>query len=267
METNNNQIATGIIVASILLILLCTFTLLFVLLFIDKKRRMQRANDLMKATFEKELLQSRIEIQEQTLKKISQEIHDNIGQVLSLVNVNLTLVEAKNDYSDIKITNAIDLVNTAIQDLRDISRSLNTDNIIEKGLIAVVENELEIIRKSGVDITFIAEGKECKLLPQMELILFRMLQECLNNCIKHAKAKEIIITANYGVHYLELAILDNGIGFNTSDIKKGQGLNNLEHRSKFINAQFEIESEENKGTIVRIKVPFSQIELLENLKL
>lgn len=256
METFNTQdLYTIIITTTIVLLIIGVFLVVYILLYKKKEHSLIAKNLQQKQKFEATLLQTQIEIQEQTLKTISQEIHDNIGQVLSLANLNLNLVETDNPHNSTKIATATNLVNKAIQDLRDISRSLNTDNIQQAGLIAVIKTELEIIKKSGININFIAEGKEVKLLPQVELILFRMLQECINNSIKHAKANNINITAYYGIATVEFTIDDDGIGFNEATVKKGQGLNNLHNRSKFINANIDINSVENKGTTVRIEVP------------
>ena len=117
---------------------------------------MQKQNDMLlneqkiKSDFQQTLLQTQLEIQEQTLKTISEEIHDNIGQALSLAKLKLNTVDfTKQEQLIEKITDSKNLVSKAIQDLRDLSRSLNTDNIAAMGLIRAIEYELELFRKSG----------------------------------------------------------------------------------------------------------------------
>ena len=251
-----NEIYKLVTVATIVLLAFGLFVAMFIVAFKKKERLLLHINLLQKQELEQELLHSQIEIQEQTLKIISQEIHDNIGQALSLALLNMNQVEPSNDFFETKLNTATTAVGKALQDLRDISKSLNTDSINEIGLITAIENELEIINKSGIKTHFIIEGKMQKLAPKTELILFRMLQESINNIIKHTKAQNLTISAYYGSTHLEILVEDDGIGFNINEIKKGQGLNNLQNRSKFINAQINIESTINKGTTVRIDIPF-----------
>ena len=135
------------------------------------------------------LLQTQLEIQEQTLKTISQEIHDNIGQVLSLAKLNLSRMDInKQDQLKEKIADSKNLVSKAIQDLRDLARSMNTDNITAMGLAKALEYEVEMLRKTGFVVSFDVNGNVVRQEPQKELILFRIIQEIFNNIIKHAES-------------------------------------------------------------------------------
>lgn len=202
------------------------------------------------------LLQTQIEIQEQTLQTISQEIHDNIGQILSLVKLNITQAIYTNEFNPTKLSNAETLLSKAIQDLRDISKSLNTDTINNIGFNEALQNEVDIINKSGLHISLDIEGITKTILPQSQLILFRIIQECLNNIVKHSQAKSCNIDMLYNQNNVEINIQDDGIGFNPHTIKKGQGLNNINKRSKLINATLQIESNQEKGTYIHILLPY-----------
>ncbi len=213
----------------------------------EKKQAQDRFNHL--------ILQTQIEIQEQTLKTISQEIHDNIGQVLSLTKLTLGSIES----ADVEVVNKIGttkiLINKAIIDLKDISNSLNTDSIESIGLLKAVENEVELINKTNLKAALTINGIVEKLDPKTELILFRMVQECISNAIKHSKAEQIDILANYEQNYFELTITDNGIGFNTDKISnQGLGLKNIQNRIKFIEARLSINSS-YAGTEIKISIP------------
>src|SRR5690606_6033411 len=121
---------------------------------------------------------TQLEIQEQTLKNISQEIHDNIGQALTLAKLNLNAVMAEDTQLQEKILNSKELVSKAITDLRDLSHSLDTDYVLEMGLQRSIEYELELIRKTGIVRTDLhVEGNLQRLERQKELILFRIVQE------------------------------------------------------------------------------------------
>ena len=201
------------------------------------------------------ILKSQIEIQEQTLKTISQEIHDNIGQVLILTRLNLSTITTDDEALNGKINTSKKLLNKAIIDLKDISNSLNTDSIESIGLLKAVENEVELINKTNLKAALTIIGIVEKLDPKTELILFRMVQECISNAIKHSKAEQIDILANYEQNYFELTITDNGIGFNTEKISsQGLGLKNIQNRIKFIEARLSINSS-YAGTEIKISIP------------
>ena len=214
----------------------------------------------MKANFEQELLQTQLEIQEQTLKTISQEIHDNVGQVLSLAKLNLnTLSFSEGADKQQKIENSISLVGKAINDLRDLSRSMNGDKIADLGLQEAIENELKIIQNTGQFSTNITiTGKPYKLKAQNEMVIFRIVQESLNNILKHSKAQNIVADIHYEPNLYKLFIRDDGSGFEVSSLEAGKtgiGLKNMQSRAALIGAVFSIESAGHTGTTVSIQLP------------
>ncbi len=209
------------------------------------------------AEHKQQLLQTQIEIQEQTLKTISQEIHDNIGQVLSLAKLNLNTFEnIESTLNQTKINDTKKLVSKAINDLRDLSRSLHGDKIAELGLQASIENELKILENTGQFKTNLnLAGYAYKLEPQKEMVLFRIVQEALNNSIKHAKAKNIHVTLDYGISIFKLCIKDDGVGFDINTLtatKTGIGLKSMQNRAALIGATFNIESLTQQGTSITI---------------
>lgn len=235
------------------------------LVFIYQKRQLQLLSEKeqLKLSYDKEILESKLEIQEQTLKKISQEIHDNIGQVLSLAKLTINTISC-NDPDDLrdKIFNSSQLIGKALQDLRDLSRSFHTDHITEIGLVAAIENELNLLAKTGNYKTVLKQEGEIDCLShQNQLILFRIFQELLNNIIKHSLASHIEVYLNYNPPSFIFQILDNGKGFKTSNISEnlnanqGLGITNIRNRAKVMGADFNIYSEPDKGTNVQIILP------------
>ena len=167
---------TGYVISgAVIFLLLATLFISFLVLAWQRRKKLQLEKDQMKMHFDQELLRTQLEIQEQTLKTISEEIHDNIGQALSLAKLKLNTL--KYDQPDLlaeKINDSRELVSKAIRDLRDLSRSLNTDSIASMGLVRAIELELELFRKSGFQTTLYTEGEIRKMEPQQELILFRI---------------------------------------------------------------------------------------------
>ncbi len=247
------------------------FILLFFIFFLFYRNVMRKRNQMflneekIKTDFQQTLLQTQLEIQEQTLKTISEEIHDNIGQGLSLAKLNLNRIDMlKTEDAVEKITDSKELVSKAIQDLRDLSRSLNTDNIVSLGLIRSIEYELDMLRKSGYQTLLEVTGETKRMEPQKELIVFRIVQEALNNIIKHAEAKSISITAVYNTENLTLQIKDDGKGMVQKDItdtanNNSLGLRNMQSRAKIIGASFSIESETGAGTLIKLYIPLNNL--------
>jgi two-component system NarL family sensor kinase len=259
MPQNQVDIPWLVIIATIVLLI---FTFGIITLFMRyQKRHNQFINEKkrLELNFQQELLQTQIEIQEQTLKTISQEIHDNIGQVLSLAKLNLNTFEGiESDTNQTKINDTKNLVSKAINDLRDLSRSLHGDKITELGLLASVENELKILQNTGQFTThFKVTGSPAKMEPQKEMVLFRILQEGLNNAVKHSKAKNITVQMDYQPQLFCLTITDDGIGFNKEALtaaKTGIGLTSMKNRAALIGGTFTIDSIINNNTTICVSI-------------
>ena len=251
--------SNSIVIGTILLLFLTLFIIVNLLLYYHKRKRHYVENENLKTEFKQTLLQTQLEIQEQTLKNISQEIHDNIGQALSLAKLNLNTMPPTNDEAlQQKILNSKELVSKAITDLRDLSRSLDTDYVQEMGLQRAIEYELEMIKKTGtIETSMIVEGSMFRLEKQKELILFRIVQETFNNILKHASAKTINVNINYGDAFT-LVIKDDGKGVNLDPLNEGKnnnfglGIRNMHSRAKLIGAEFNMNSVIGKGTEVEI---------------
>lgn len=255
----NPELAT-VFLFTILLIIVAIGIVVLVLVYQKKQLQYLADKEQLRLQFDREILESKLAIQEQTFKNISQEIHDNIGQVLSLAKITISTMDA--DDKEIlteKIETSSALVGQAIQDLRDLSRSLNADAIVEMGLLRSIEYELELIKKTGrYQTNLIKEGDLQPLSHKDELILFRIFQEALNNVFKHSKASEITLRINYNSSNFSMLISDNGVGFNTSVLSRqgdeavGYGITNIANRAALIGADFKITSEEGNGTTIII---------------
>lgn len=250
-----------ILIVSLVVITAIGFIILFLFYFIKKKKQVLFEKLMAEKEFQQTLLQTQLEIQEQTLKNISQEVHDNIGQVLTLAKLNLNTLDFANmNNLQQKVEDSKQLVSKAINDLRDLSKSLNTDNVTTWGLIKSIEYQLELIRKNGYETKLVIEGEITKLEPQKELIIFRIVQETLNNIMKHAEATKISVQAIYFMDTFELMILDNGKGFDIfqveSDASRGLGIKNMHNRAKLVNAAFQLSSTIGSGTILQLTIPY-----------
>jgi signal transduction histidine kinase len=249
-------------IGTAIFLLLAILFILLVVISLRRRKKMLKEKDMLRMRYEKEILQSQLEIQEQTFKNISQEIHDNIGQALTLAKLNLNTMPPTDTDVQEKMTTTKELVSKAIVDLRDLSRSLNTDYVADMGLQKAIEYEFMLISKSSNMITNLQiEGESFRMDKQKELILFRIIQEVLNNILKHAGATTIVATLNYRSTLLEITVTDNGKGFllpdthNANTPGTGLGLRNMDNRAKLIGATFSMNSTPGNGTEVRIILP------------
>lgn len=209
---------------------------------------------------QQELLHAKLEIQEQTYFNISQELHDNIGQVLSIVKMTMNTVgKMVSDAAKDKITESVVLLSKAIQDIRDISKTLNTDFLNEIGLPGAIDQQLQVLKRTGLYSTELSvNGNEDQYQPEKNLLIFRVVQELLNNIVKHANADKIVVSINYEIEKLIIRVRDNGKGFDTelqrSYPNKGLGLRNIHNRLKLIKSSISFQSEPGKGTSAIIEI-------------
>jgi two-component system, NarL family, sensor kinase len=245
-------------IGTVVFIILAVLFVIFILLSVQRRNKMIANTKEIESQFQQTLLQSQLEIQEQTLKTISQEIHDNIGQVLSLAKLNLNTLEAMNDEQQRKqkIDTSKQLVSKAITDLRNLSHSLNTDYVADMGFQRAIEYQLELLQKSStVKTTLEISGEPIIFDKQKGLILFRIVQEVINNIIKHAQADIINVQLQYLPNSFILTVADNGKGFDVGSLDNGNGgigLRNMQNRAKLINASVHINSVPSNGTAVKI---------------
>ena len=220
---------------------------------------------------EKLLLKTELEIQEQTFQFISKEIHDNVTQGLSLAKLNLNIIELDNtEESKILVFKSTELIAKALSDLNHLSKSLDADIIESYGLVHAIKYEIERwqrLTKNDIELSVIGDLKF--LNSNSELLIFRIIQESINNIIKYAKAENIDIAMLYSEENLKITIKDDGVGFNPDTIlttkKIGQmaGLKNMRQRAESLEGKLIIKSTPGKGTILEVLIPINN-KLTEN---
>jgi two-component system NarL family sensor kinase len=258
-ESSAKYILIFIIACVLLMLLLVTFIVSIIYKYQKRQHAYFTEVEQLKATHENELLKSQIEMQEQTFQNISREIHDNIGQKLTLAKLHLNTLNF-NDTSktEAQVNNSVDMITDAINDLSDISRSMNSELILNNGLLKALEFEVAQLQKSGqYQVQLLVTGNAIFLKEDIELVLFRIVQEVINNIIKHAQATNISMQLNYGATSLQLLVTDNGKGF-LQTTYNGNGLHNMKKRTQLLNGTFNIQSLALQGTTVTIEIPLTE---------
>lgn len=259
------QVIFIVVIGTLLLILLVAFIVMSVYFYQRSQHKHINAMEDLKNTVQKEILIAQLEIKEKTLNTIAQEIHDNIGQVLSLAKLNLNKVLITDTTADSeKLNSTKDLIGKAIQDLRNLAKTLNTQYIGDHRLSQLLQTDVDMIDKMGdYKINVQLEGVERLHSPQNQLIIYRIIQESLNNIIKHAKGNQIDILLNYLPDSFHLTIKDNGVGFETESVispeksGSGSGIHNMQNRARLIGGVFSYESKPGIGTTLKLILPFN----------
>jgi len=260
LKTPTESLVFFIAISVILILLLVIFVVNIIYRYQQKQNTYLKDIQALKVSYENAMLQSQLEIQEQTFQNISREIHDNIGQKLTLAKLHLnTLNYGEKDKTVMQVADSIDMISEAINDLSDISRSMSSEIILNNGLIKALEFEVVQLKKSGLyTINVNTEGYTVFLNSNTELILFRIAQETLSNIIKHAQATMINIHLNYTTSIFTMEITDNGKGFNKDDILLGTGLQNIKKRAAMLNGIIKLNSVHDTGTQIKIEVPLKE---------
>jgi signal transduction histidine kinase len=243
-----------LLIGTVLFFILCLFIISFVILY----KKAQLRFELEKQQLRQILLQSEIEIKEETLLNVSRELHDNYGQIASLIKINLSMISKDLLNKDLlKVSESIVLTKQLINDIKSLSSSLNGGNIKKIGLLRMVENEVEKINRMGrVVLLFEHEYDLFLLNDEQAVILYRIIQEIFNNMLKHAEAKNSSLSLSSSSKRVLLNYKDNGIGFNKELLNENtrSGLSNIQERSILMGAKFELNSTIGQGTEIIIRI-------------
>lgn len=232
------------------MVIMAVFIIAIVIVHRQRQIRNRHKIQIIKADFKNTILNAEKEIREQTLLYVSQELHDNIGQLLSLTKLVLNRSDPAATFEGKK------LINQIIKEVRSLSRSINKDYIKEVKFEDFLQEELAKIKKSGFcEVTFEMEGPPVDfMVGDKKLVLIRMVQECLNNAIKHASPTLISIKLRNTEEKLFLGIEDDGEGYDVANVSPGLGLRNMHSRVEAIGGILEIDSTAGQGTRIKIEL-------------
>jgi signal transduction histidine kinase len=253
-----------IILGTLFVALFFIFLLFFVIRYFRKMYQLRAEQEKLAARLTNEVSNARNEIQQTTLNNISQEIHDNVGQLLSLTKMQLNLIEQRIGEENSLIQEAKSNISHAMTDLRDLAKGMSSERIRLLGLYDSVVQEAARISKAGnLQVMVCSSGIKWEPEHQKQLVLFRVIQECFQNVIKHANATKVDVRFKYTPQQFEISIIDNGIGFNyhpgnlSSD---GLGLMNIFSRVQLVGGEVSLQSIEGNGCSIYICVPFNEVE-------
>ncbi|PZX58162.1 sensor histidine kinase [Algoriphagus chordae] len=227
-------------------------TFVVAMVFIHRQRQAQNKQklDQIKLEHEKTLLNIENEIQQETLTHIGRELHDNIGQLLSLAKLNFGSIKEH------KREEGKEILNLVIKEVRGLSKQLNLDWVESISINEFIAQQLARIESTGFCQTTLHADVELDDLPKdQKLVLIRVIQESLNNAIKHASPEKIEIRIMENKREKQILITDNGKGFDSSQKSTGSGMFNLKKRMETVGGEFNLTSAVGKGTEIKLILP------------
>ena len=237
-----------------------------VMYFVRKQRSEKLiANEKINTLLKDQELQSvsnMLEVQEEERKRIAADLHDRLGSMLSTVKLHFNTVEQQIDtlreQNKDQYHKATTLLDEACDEVRKIAHNLVSGELVKFGLVSALNQLKETIEETGkLSIKVYAFGMEERLAANTEISLYRIVQELLNNILKHAKASEMTIQLNKVENNLNIVVEDNGAGYdvNAALAKDGMGLRNMQTRVKKLNGTIEFDSMKGRGSTTIIDLP------------
>ena len=248
---------TLILFGSTVIILLLTGLIVFSL-FINQKRkyRFRQEKLAMQHNFDQELLRSQLEIQTQAFESISRELHDNVGTLISIAMVYIQSFDPARENGQGQLQESYSLLDEAMGSLRDISRSIHPENISRLGWQKAFVAELDRVRKINLfTVECSATGDPIPIDLAKQVIIFRILQEGLNNIVKHSNGSHIKADIRFTGDEVVIRIEDDGRGLGEKIAQlqtRGSGLRNMLARATMLPARLTIENAEPKGTAITL---------------
>lgn len=252
MEQERMELELLIIIVSITYLVIIILVVSLISYMQKKKMQFILEKERAKANFEEQLLKSEVEITDQNLKNISWELHDNVGQLLSVASMETKMLMQKESLAGKELEEVVHVLGQSIAQVRGLSKTLNSDMIQKLGLEEALRNEFERLNRIGLIATHLDFNARLAIDKKKEIIIFRMLQEFISNVLKHAQATELSISVSEQKGKVHILASDNGIGFDVQNVVSNNGLVNLESRAKLIGADLTLDSTIGKGTTMKL---------------
>ena len=250
-------------IKSILLLVLLffvtgSFLFAYILLYNERKRKHATEKKEMQRLFDEQLLQSQFEVQEHTYSALSRELHDNVGQLLNSTKLLIGVAQREIENPPAILDTANEILGNAIGEIRNLSKSLDKEWLQQFRLLENISLEIKRINTSGtISASLETDIEKVELISDKQLILFRIIQEALQNVIKHSQANTVVIKISEKDQTLHISISDNGIGYHPEQTAlTGMGIINMRKRCEILGANMQMTpSDLAAGLTVHISIP------------
>jgi signal transduction histidine kinase len=260
LQTSENNLIPVLITGTLVIVILVVFLFLFVIIY--QRRMIKNQVVLRQLQDEKQidLLNAVFETQETERKRLAEDLHDSVGQVLSAIKLNLHRLNKVNKNEDPKnlLADTRKLTDECIQEIRNIIHNVLPPVLTDFGLIDALQALCDKLgHNTDIKITFTKNLADERFPSEIELTLYRMAQELFGNAVKHSGASSIQLLLTKETDLLVMSFSDNGKGFDMENVKHGFGLKNLQSRAQLINGKIHTYAKPLNGTLTTIKVMVS----------
>ncbi len=247
------------IAGTILLVLLIFFIVAYLLIHKGKQNRYEIEKSKMIYEHQNKILGIRIEEHEVIMSDISKELQANISPFLDHLKASLDGISAARTDSAraALVASSTTILHRLMWDVRSLSHTMNSEYIARKGLADTLREELEFIEVTlGQHCELKIGGAQYTLLPEKELLIYRIAQEAIHNVLKHARAQTLTITLLYDAEVLTMEVTDNGDGFDKSEVHRTEGIGffNMMQRTRLLNGILDINAFPGKGCTIKLHV-------------
>jgi signal transduction histidine kinase len=262
LETRIMWMVALALIAGVLMSLICGWYILRL-----ERQGRQRYQALARSRLELEGLSARlVEAQEEERRSISRELHDEVGQSLGALLVEVgqlaKLIPPDDRVTQAQIVHVKSVAETAVKSIRDMALLLRPPMLDDLGLVPALEWQArEISRRSEMEAEVHSENVSEDLSDEMKVCVYRLVQEALQNAATHASARNAKVTVAQNSNKIIVEITDDGVGFDPSR-KRGMGILGMEERIRRLGGAFTIQSAPRKGTIVKAELPLHLVESL-----
>lgn len=248
MHTNEARIYFTILITATIIGIILFFFLVTIIR--QHKRRVKQYDDR---------LRLEVELLEAERGRIASDLHDDIGPFLSVIKMNLHLLDTKDKNDLIIIGKTSSHIDHTSQRLREISNNIMPYTLQKKGLLTAIAELIELLSTANqLKFDFKNSVKELSISKGNEIHIYRLMQEVLNNVIKHANASLVVIRLFTEKKMLCIDISDDGCGFNEKEVvdaKKGLGMQNILRRTGILKGKVYLETDLGKGTKYFFRIP------------
>lgn len=255
IQLQENQISKKNYYIIALIFSILSIALVFILLYFRYKTKQR--NKLQTEIIHQQDLATKavLQAEENERKRVAVDLHDSVGQILSAVKINLSAIESTVAPESLpKYDNIMNMVDNACKEVRVIAHNMMPNSLLKNGLVSAVKEFISQINSDVLKISMNTSGLNKRLENNTEMVLYRVVQESVNNVIKHAQASTLEIQIIQDQEGVSLTIEDNGKGFDTKKQSEGIGLQNLRSRIAFLKGEIDIQSSPGKGTLIAIFV-------------
>jgi two-component system, NarL family, sensor kinase len=255
LQVERKNIFLGILAGAFLLASLLGY------LFYNRRKLQQEAKLQTEVAKQQELAtQAVLDAEERERTRIAADLHDGVGQTIMALKMNLAgindYIEFKNPKAKNVFEKALDLATESAKEVRSISHQMMPNALIKSGLASAIREFISKVEAPNLKINLNVSNLNESIEPNIEKVLYRVIQESVNNVIKHAQASQLNIQLSKNKNSIEATIEDNGVGFDLKGTDyEGIGLKNIRDRVAFLKGNVDISSQKGKGTLLAIQIP------------